>query len=104
MAVEECDVFKEPGYSYFFWGDHGEVPAGTLMTYVAETNGYYEVDAEIDGEVVRGYVFRGEATLVDRSNPSRVIRPGPVVGGRLPPLTWRRPMPAVTRDRQPPPR
>lgn len=73
-AAEELSVFEEPEYSYFFWSDHGEVPEGTLMEFRAEEDGWYEVEAVVEGEPVVGYVFAGEAELVDADDPVVVIR------------------------------
>ncbi len=74
-AVRKAPVFKKRGYSYWFWADYGKVPKGRLMTYLVERDGWYKVRTTVDGKPVTGWVFGGQAEVVDAKNPARVIRP-----------------------------
>lgn len=74
-AVRKASVFKRRGYSYCFWSDYGKVAKGTRMRFLVERDGWYQVETEIEGKRVTGWVFGEAAELIDATNPARVIRP-----------------------------
>lgn len=75
QAVRKTSLFKRRGYSYCFWSDYGKVAKGTRMKFLVERDGWYQVQTQIEGRTLTGWVFGDAAQLIDADNPTRVVRP-----------------------------